>query len=59
VSTLNTRITSIEGQFQELSGTMEHIKNMLSLIATTKTTQDEDPRSGNSAGRGDSAGESS
>ena len=59
VSTLNTRINSIEGQFQELSGTMEHIKNMLNLLANPKTTQDGDPRSLESAGQGNLAGEPS
>ena len=59
ISTLNTRINSIEGQFQELTGTMEHIKNMLNLLTNTKTTPDEDPRSLDKAGRGNSAGSSS
>ena len=57
VSTLNTRINSIEGQFQELSGTMEHIKNMLNIIANPKPNQDGDPRTLEHAGRGDSVGE--
>ena len=59
VSTLNTRINSIEGQFQELSGTMEHIKNMLNLLANPKTTQDGDPRSLANAGQGNLAGNAS
>ena len=59
VSTLNTRINSIEGQFQELSGTMEHIKNMLNLLANPKTTQEEDPKSLASAGQGNLAGDTS
>ena len=56
VSTLNTRINSIEGQFQELSGTMEHIKNMLQIIANPQSTQVEEPRTLDRAGRGDSTG---
>ena len=56
VSTLNTRINNIEGQFQELSGTMEQIKDMLNLIANPRTTKDGDPRLLDSAGRGNSAG---
>ena len=59
VSTLNTRITSMEGQFQQLSGTMEHIKQMLTLIASTRATQDEDPRPLYPVGRGNSAGNAS
>ena len=59
VSTMNTRINNIEGQFQELSGTMEQIKEMLNLIANPRTAQDGDPRSLDRAGRGNSAGESS
>ena len=59
VSTLNTRINSIEGQFQELSGTMEQIKQMLNLIANPRTAKDGDPRSLDNAGRGNSAGASS
>ena len=58
VSTLNTRITAMEGQFKELSGTMEHIKDMLQLIANPKTSQDGDPRSSDAAGQGDLAGDS-
>ena len=58
VSTLHTRLTSIEGQYQELSGTMEQIKHMLNLIANPRTTQDGDPRSLDSAGQGSLAGES-
>ena len=57
ISTLNTRINSIEGQFQQLSGTMEHIKDMLSLIATPTTAQDGDPKLSVSAGQGNLAGE--
>ena len=59
VSTLNTRVNSIEGHIQDLSGTMEHIKNMLSLLTNSKTTQDEDPRISASAGQGNLAGDSS
>ena len=59
VSTLNTRINSIEGQFQELSGTMEHIKNMLNMLTNSNTNQDGDPRSSTSASQGDLAGASS
>ena len=59
VSTLTTRINNIEGQFHELSGTMEQIKDMLNLIANPRTTQDGDPRLMDRAGRGNSAGESS
>ena len=58
VSTLNTRINSIEGQFQELTGTMEHIKEMLNLLANPKPTKDGDPRTLESAGRGNSTGDS-
>ena len=58
VSTLTTRINNIEGQFQELSGTMEQIKDMLNLIANPRTAQDGDPRLMDRAGRGNSAGES-
>ena len=57
VSTLNTRINSIEGQFQELSGTMEHIKNMLTILANPTTTQDGDPKSRAHADRGNSVGD--
>ena len=59
VSTLNTRVNSIEGHMQELTGTMEHIKQMLTILANPKTTQDGDPRSLESAGQGDLAGDSS
>ena len=59
ISTLNTRINSIEGQFHELSGTMEQIKNMLNILANPKTNQDGDPRLLDNAGRGNSAGEAS
>ena len=57
VSTLNSRITSMEGQFQQLSGTMEHIKQMLTLIATPTATQDGDPRQSADAGQGNLAGD--
>ena len=59
VSTLNTRVSSIEGHMQELTGTMEHIKNMLAILANPKATQDGDPRPLKDAGQGDLAGESS
>ena len=59
VSTLNTRVNSIEGHMHDLSSTMEHIKNMLSLLTNPKTTQDEDPRFSDTAGQGDLAGDSS
>ena len=59
ISTLHTRINSIEGHYQELSGTMEHIKNMLNLIANPKTTQGEDPKSSEDAGQRELAGGSS
>ena len=59
ISTLNTRINSIEGQFHELSGTMEQIKNMLNILASPKTAQDGDPRRSDHADRGNSVGESS
>ena len=58
ISTLNTRINSIEGQFQELSGTMEHIKNMLNMLTNSSTKQDGDPRYSTSASQGDLAGDS-
>ena len=59
VSTLNTRLDSVERQFQEFTGTMEHIKEMLNILANPKTAKDGDPRSLDNAGRGNSAGESS
>ena len=59
VSTLNTRITSMEAQFQQLSGTMEHIKQMLTIIAKPTATQDEDPRQSDVAGQGNLAGHAS
>ena len=59
VSTLNTRINNIEGQYQELSTTMAQIKDMLNLIASPRATKDGDPRPLHSAGRGNSAGEPS
>ena len=59
VSTLNTRVNSIEGHMQDLSGTMEHIKNMLSLLTNPKTTQDGDPRFSDTAGQGNLAGDTS
>ena len=59
VSTLNTRITSMESQFQQLSGTMEHIKDMLNLIANPRPQQDGDPTSSGSAGQGNLAGDAS
>ena len=59
ISTLNTRVNSIEGHMQELTGTMEHIKQMLTLIANPKANQDGDPRSLVNAGQGDLAGDSS
>ena len=57
VSTLNTRITAMEGQFQQLSGTMEHIKDMLNLIANPRQQKDGDPKSAGSAGQGNLAGD--
>ena len=59
VSTLNTRVTSMESHIQDLTGTMEHIKQMLTLIANPKATQDEDPRPLVNAGQGDLAGDAS
>ena len=59
VSTLTTRINNIEGQFQDLSGTMEQIKDMLNMIANPRTAQDGDPRLLDRAGRGNSAGDAS
>ena len=59
VSTLNTRVNSIEGHMQDFSGTMEHIKNMLSLLTNPKTTQDGDPRFSDTAGQGNLAGDTS
>ena len=59
ISTLNTRLNSIEGQYQELSGTMEHIKQMLDILANSKTTRDEDPRSSPNASQGNLAGDPS
>ena len=59
VSTLNTRVNSIEGHMQELTGTMEHIKHMLTLLANPKAAQDGDPRPLDNAGQGDLAGDAS
>ena len=56
ISTLNSRMNSIEGHYKELSGTMEHIKDMLNLIANPKTTQDGDPKSSDDAGQRQLAG---
>ena len=49
----------MEGQFQELTGTMEHIKEMLNMLANPKPAKDGDPRTLESAGRGNSTGEPS
>ena len=49
-------MNSIEGHYKELSGTMEHIKEMLNLIANPKTPQVEDPKSSDSAGQRKLAG---
>ena len=59
ISTLNTRLNSIEGQYQELSGTMEHIKQMLDILANPKTPRDEDPKSPATASQGNLAGDPS
>ena len=59
VSTLNTRVNSIEGHMHELTGTMEHIKQMLTLLANPKANQDGDPRPLENAGQGDLAGDAS
>ena len=59
ISTINTRMNSIEGHYKELSGTMEHIKEMLNLIANPKTSQVEDPKSYDSAGQRKLAGDPS
>ena len=59
VSTLNTRVNSIEGHMQELTGTMEHIKQMLTLLADPKANRDEDPRPLVNAGQGNLAGDAS
>ena len=49
----------MENQFQALSGTMEHIKDMLNLLANPTTAKDGDPKLSASAGQGNLAGESS
>ena len=59
ISTLNTRLNSIEGQYHELSGTMEHIKQMLDILANSKTQRDEDPKSSINASQGNLAGDPS
>ena len=59
ISTIHTRLNSIESQYQDLSGTMDHIKQMLNILANPKTTRDEDPKSSASASQGNLAGDAS
>ena len=49
----------MEGHIQELTGTMESIKQMLTLLANPKAAQDGDPRPLVNAGQGDLAGDAS
>ena len=53
ISTLTTRLTTMEVQYQQISGDVQDIKNMLAVLAksSTHSVQDEPPTNGNSAGR--------
>ena len=63
ISTLTTRLTAMEGQYKQITGDVQDIKNLLAVLARTSTfhsTQDETPTNADNAGRGsDPAGESS
>ena len=55
VSTLTTRLTTMEVQYQQISGDVQDIKNMLAVLARSPTqhsVQDEAPTNDKSAGQG-------
>ena len=54
ISTLTTRLTTMETQYQQISGDVQDIKNLLAVIARTSTNhsnQDEAPTDDTNAGR--------
>ena len=54
ISTLTTRLTTMEGQYQQISGDVQDIKNLLAVLARTNnhhSAQDEEPTDGKYAGR--------
>jgi hypothetical protein len=63
VSTLTTRLTTMEVQYQQISGDVQDIKNLLAVLAKSSTqhsAQDEAPTNANNAGQSSSlAGEGS
>ena len=55
ISTLTTRLTAMEGQYKQITGDVQDIKNLLAVLARTSTfhsTQDEAPTNEVDAGRG-------
>ena len=54
ISTLTTRLTTMEVQYQQISGDVQDIKNLLAVLARSSTThsvQDEAPTNDANAGR--------
>ena len=54
ISTLTTRLTTMEVQYQQISGDVQDIKNLLAVLARSSNThsiQDEAPTNDKSAGR--------
>ena len=57
ISTLTTRLTTMEVQYQQISGDVQDIKNLLGVLARSSTShsvQDEAPTNGISAGQSQS-----
>ena len=57
ISTLTTRLTTMEVQYQQISGDVQDIKNLLAVLARSSaqhSVQDEVPTNGSSAGRSSS-----
>ena len=54
ISTLTTRLTTMEVQYQQISGDVQDIKNLLAVLARSSTShsaQDEAPTNGSNAGQ--------
>ena len=54
ISTLTTRLTTMEVQYQQISGDVQDIKNLLAVLARSSnqhSVQDEAPTNGKNAGR--------
>lgn len=55
ISTLTTRLTTMEGQYKQITGDVQDIKNLLAVVARTSklhSAQDESPTNEDNAGRG-------